>query len=333
MKRRLLDDWLSAYIDYNDNSEAPLSYHMWSGLSIISGVLQRKVHMYWHPNTIYPNNYIILVGPSGRSRKGDAITSAKRFLKSVNVRLIGDDNSPEAIMKGMGDQANQLIYTDPTTNNRIIHSSVSCLSEELVVFTGQKNSRMLAYLTNWYDSQDDWDRSTKHQGNDDIIGMCFNLLAATAPDWLTSILTQESIGGGFTSRCIFVCEPGKRKTVTNPNLNMPNPRDREKLINDLTIIGEIIGSYLFSNEALEYYETWYRGCDKLVERNGITIGQEFSGYWSRRQTHVKKISMALSASHSSARVIELDDLLRAIKMMETAEKNMSKVFGGVTNIH
>lgn len=329
MAQRKLKDWLEAYVHYNRNSEAPTSYHIWSGISTIAAVLQRKVHIYWHPNRIYPNNYVVLVGPSGQSRKGDAISSARQILEGINIRLLGEDNSPESIIKDMGSEENRLIYTDSETGNHVTHSSISCFAEELAVFTGQQNATFLAYLTNWYDSRDLWTRKTKHQGIDEIVGMCFNFLVSTAPDWLPGILTRESIGGGFTSRCIFIVEEGKRQTITDPNKNRPNSSERRDLKHDLEIIQTLTGQYRFSEEALKRYENWYKDSDGIFKKSGNPLGPLFNGYYSRRPTHIKKIAISLSASRNSQKIIELQDFNKALKMLEKAEEKMPAVFSGV----
>jgi hypothetical protein len=91
---RELKDWLESYLDYTENSESPISYHTWCGLSVIAGALQRKVYLRWGlGRVIYPNVYAVLVGASGRTRKGVAIGIAKDFLKNILLFL----NLPAAV--------------------------------------------------------------------------------------------------------------------------------------------------------------------------------------------------------------------------------------------
>src|SRR3990170_8200696 len=83
MAIREAGDWLSSYLEYTDNTEPPASYHLWTGISVISGVLQRKVWMEWGHELIYPNMYVVLIGPSGRCRKGTAMNIGKGLLKTI----------------------------------------------------------------------------------------------------------------------------------------------------------------------------------------------------------------------------------------------------------
>src|SRR5215510_75565 len=181
---RELSNWLDAYIEYTDATESPLSYHIWCGLSAIAGALQRKVHLKWGHEIIYPNLYVVLIGLSGRTRKGTAIGLAKSILKQVPGVTVAPDSSSGKqvairVMKGAG-----VDFLDPSDNKTKRHCSVTAFSEELSVFLGQGDISYLASLTDWYDSKDDWEYETIGRGKDSIKGVCLNLLGGTAPDWI-----------------------------------------------------------------------------------------------------------------------------------------------------
>lgn len=282
--------------------------------------------MRWGHSTIYPNNYIILVGPSGQARKGDPISICRNLLEDINISLIAEDNSEEAVIQDI----KRSLVSIPDPLGMRFQCAVSCCVEELAVLTGYQNSRFLAYLTNWYDSRDKWIRRTKHQGTDEVTGMCFNLFAATAPDWIPHILTSEAIGGGFTSRVIFVVEEGKEKVISNPNLVPLDTALRKRLLYDLEHMNTFVGEYKFSTRALEMYEAWY-----IEEERKIREGEQplmvptFAGYVSRRPTHLKKIAMAIAASYKDDLVIDDKDLGRALDMLIAAEDKMPKAFATV----
>jgi hypothetical protein len=327
MKRKL-PDWLSAYMKYTEWSESPINFHVWGGMSCIAGALQRKAFIRWGHTTLYPNLYVILIGPSGQARKGEPITIARTFLDKIDIPMIGEDNSMESIIRSMRDSLTN--YSDPITKRIMFQCAVSCLVEEFAVFVGQQNVPFLAYLTNWFDSRDRWKRATKHQGTDEIIGMCFNLLAATAPDWLPSILPREAIGGGFTSRCIFVVEEGKSKIIPNPNLAPDTRRLKDDLIHDLEIIHTLVGEYKFDEPALASYVKWYEEQEESIRAGHSPIPDPiFAGYVSRRATHLKKLSMSIAASSHNDLVITQRDFKRALGLMVAAEQRMSRVFSGI----
>jgi hypothetical protein len=188
----------------------------------------------------------------------------------------------------------------------------------------------LADLTDMYDSHEDWTYETKNSGTDHIIGVCFNILGATAPDWLPTIFPAEAVGGGFTSRIIFVVEDGKGKTVADPNEVPVDELLEEALTKDLEKIMLMAGEMIFDPDALTCYKDWYSREDEKM-RKGIQdlADPRLGGYNSRRATHVKKIAMAISSSRSSDLIVTHEDLTRALTIMETTEKKMPRVFTGL----
>ena len=328
MPRRRLDDWLTAYHQYTEETEPPLSYHTWTGISVIAGALQRKVYMYWGHSTIYPNQYIVLVGPSGRARKGEAINIGKALFAHIGVPITSERITREALVRYM--QSAQTTFTDQTTGKLMFHCSITTISEELSVFLGQKEIGFLADLTNWYDSRDEWTYETKGAGTDKVVGMCFNFLGGTAPDWLPSILPQEAVGGGWTSRTMFIVEEDKRKIVSNPNLLEEDEKLKEDLLYDLEQINSISGEMTFSEDALETYIEWYEFEEhKAAEGNPAIADPRFEGYNARRATHIKKIAMCLTLSRANTRVISKGDFDRSLLIMEKAERKMTRAFRGL----
>jgi hypothetical protein len=328
MAQRQLNDWITSYLEYTENSESPVSFHLWGGVSAIAAALQRKVYLKWGHSTIYPNQYIVLVGPSGQSRKGEAISIPRSLVESLKIPLLGEDNTQESIIVEMKNAVTS--FVDKGNKRLTFQCAISCFVEELSVFTGQQNSTFLAYLTNWYDSRDTWKRTTKHQGTDEITGLCFNLLSATAPDWIPHIFPRETIGGGFTSRCIFVVEPGKSKIIADPNSCAPSPDLKRALLHDLEVIHTLSGEYRFSEKAKRLYMDWYIAEEEKIRDGKPSIADNmFSGYMSRRAMHLFKLSMAMTASHTNERTIAEKDFNRALAMLLKAERNMPKVFAGI----
>jgi len=324
---RRLDDWLTSHLKYTENSESPLSYHTWAGVSCISSVLQRRVYMNWETQ-IFANQYIILVGPSGRSRKAHPLEVARDLVDETNVVIMSENPTPEAFIQDMKKAENQ--FLDETTGNWVYQSPVTSIVEELAVMLGYQNVQFLSYLTNWYDSRYKWARRTKTGTSEEVLGVCLNLLGSSAPDWLPGILTREAIGGGFTSRCIFVVEERKRKTVLDPTKNRPDPALREALIHDLELMMCLSGEAALSTDAREFYMNWYKVEEEKLQSGKMHLGDpSLMGYASRRPTHVRKIAMCMSASRSDEMVIHVEDLERAITLLLKAEENMHMVFSGI----
>ena len=325
---RLLPDWLDGYLEFTKETEPPLSYHIWTALSVIVGALQRRTYFKWGHSKIYPNMYVILIGPSGQTRKGEALNIGRDFVDNLGIPTVSQSIIREALVRSIGNSLSS--FPDPDTGIMEWHCSATCISDELSVFLGQKHIKFLADLTDWYDSRDVWTYETKHQGTDRLMGVCFNLLGATAPDWLPSILPQEAVGGGWTSRTIFVVEEYKGKVIANPNLIGIDEKLREGLNADLEQIHLLTGEMKFDDHALDSYIEWYTRQEKGIKKGVFPVPDpRFAGYTARRATHIKKVCMALSASRGDDMIVTLKDFNRGVAILEATEKKMSRAFGGL----
>lgn len=325
---RELPDWINGYLHFTQNSEPPTSYHYWAALSLIAGALQRKVHLKWGFETIYVNLFVVLVGHSGRTRKGVALGIAREMLIRIpGVSVAPEASSREAIILAMK-RANASFQDDDGVIH--MHCSLTAFSEELSVLLGQSDIKLLANLTDWQNSKDEWVYETVGRGRDELQGLCFNLLGATAPDWLQSMLPQEAVGGGFTSRVIFVVEEKKRATVPEHTLTSVETELQEMLFRDLQLISLLKGNFTFSQEGKDAYTSWYTKEDDLLNKGEQAVEDpRFAGYCERRATHLRKMMMLMSVSRGDSLVIELQDFKRALALLKATEVKMHKTFGGL----
>ncbi|KKN33316.1 hypothetical protein LCGC14_0805070 [marine sediment metagenome] len=330
---RVLTDWLAYYVDYAcQPTESPVSYHQWIGLSLLAGALQRKGFIRWGHDKIYPNMYNVIVGPSGRTRKGMAMGIGMDILNQVpGIDITAEQVTREQLIRSMAGSLK--MYRDEGSSIVKNHSSVTVFSPELAVFIGQSNVAFLADLTDWYDcggAKGTWKRETKNAGHDEIIGPFLNLIGATAPDWIQSMLPQEAIGGGFTSRVIFIVEENKRKVIPIPKVTIDHNKLRRWLIHDLIEISKSAGEFTLTPKALQAYATWYQEQENDAD-NGIypIIDTRFRGYCERRATHVKKIAMLLSVGRGNSMEITEQDFDDARYMLARIEPKMDRVFGGL----
>lgn len=283
--------------------------------------------MQWGFETIYPNMYIVLVGPSGKCRKGTAMAIGRDIFKSLGLPMSSEAITREALIRRM--RSVNSSFQLPNGDIKF-HCSLICMSPELSVFLRQGDLGFLADLTDWYDSSDVWTYETKSAGTDQIEGVCFTLLGATAADWLQSILPQEAIGGGFTSRIIFVVEENKHQSVARPMLSKHEQELRKLLTEDLERISIITGPFEFVDEARDMYESWYIAQEEKIAAGFPPLADpKFAGYCDRRATHIRKLSMIMSASRDSSRIILPEDFNRAQQILLAVEKNMPKVFSAI----
>lgn len=320
MAERRLEDWLTSYIEYTDNSEPASIYRWWVGISTIAAVLQRKCFTQWD-SKIYPNMYVVLVGPSGRSRKGTAMRQGLYFLNQKGVVLAAEATTREALIK----QLRRANDSDISPEGGLqLHCSLTIFSQELVVFLGYDNKQLMYDLTDWYDCGDKWTYETKGAGTDNIVNVWVNLIGAITPSLIQSSMPLQAIGGGLTSRMVFVYAEKRGKIISFP---MPTPEEiklRDVLSIDLESISMLRGEFVPDTGFLELYDPWYQSEDKDCSISD----SRFDHYIDRRSTHLRKLTMVLNASRTDSMLLEAQDFKRALDMMRFVEKYMNKSFGG-----
>jgi hypothetical protein len=185
-------------------------------------------------------------------------------------------------------------------------------------------------VTLWDSKQGVFKKVTKNSGNDSVENPWINLIACTTPSWIAGNFPEFVIGGGFTSRCLFVYTEQKEKLVAYPSLHVPTDIEENQnlLVADLHHIStNLMGPYVLSSEAIEWGTVWY----KHHNENPPPALQDdrFGGYLARKQTHLHKLAMVIAASCRDELVIKADDLALAERMITDLEPDMPKVFARI----
>lgn len=323
MPDRQLPDWVNGFVRYTSRSEAPESYRKWTAISMVAAALQRKCWVEWGTITWYPNMYIILVGPSG-VRKGTAMDPGHDLLHDIGIKTSAESTTRQALIRRLKDSSyTQVDQVDGTISH---HSSMTVFSQEFTVFLGYQNKELMADLCDWYDCRKKWTYETKHFGTDEIIGVWMNIIGATTPRLIQSSMPPDAIGGGLTSRIIFVSEVHKGKTVSLPFLTSEERELYELLKFDLEKINLMAGRFKFTEDFLKEWDRWYTETDSSPPP---FKDDRLTGYVSRRATHVMKLAMIMSSSRSGEMVMKVGDLERAVTTLTEVEPNMPQVFSGV----
>ena len=321
---RNLPDWLDAFMELTDNSEPPILFRKWAAISSIASALQRKVRVELGLSlTFYPNLYIVLVGPSATG-KGTAMKFASDIIEQVpSIRLSAQATSLQALIRRM--KETNLTDIDLVTGEQQYHSSLTIFSTEFTVFLGYHNKELIAALCEWYDCHSRWSYETIARKKEEIIGVWVNLFAGTTPDAIQSSLPIESIGGGLTSRIIFVYEERKEKLVVIPTKTEREILLQQALVNDLETISMLSGRMSYTEGFIDEYSKWCYDADT----NPPFYDRKFDGYCGRRRKHLLSLSMICSASHSDEMIMTADDLKRAAMLLAEVEVKMGRVFKGM----
>lgn len=325
---RHLKDWLKSYMEFTEESECPKIFHKWVAISTVAAVLKRKCIVNWGPLRFFPNMYIVLVGPPGKVRKGTAMAFGQDLLVRTGIKMAPEAITREALIRCMS-EASEFILGEDEETKIDHHCSLTITAPELVVFLGYNQQQLMMDLTDWFDCgkgpEGKWIYQTKHQGTDEITGVWVNLIGATTPDLLRSSLSMDAIGGGLTSRIIFVYADSIYKRCPAPFLSPETVKLGEELYFDLEQMHLLRGQFKPDSEFIDTWVDWY-----MAQGNEHIFNEpHLQPYCERRPVHIMKLAMIFSAMRSDSMVMKKVDLKNAIALLEETERYMPYVFRGM----
>lgn len=328
MSRREFSDWLTAFVDYNKAfSETPEKFLYWSGVSAIAAALERRVWIDQGRYSLYPNFYIVLVADPGRVQKSTTINTATSLLKKVpGINLSPKSCTWEGFIKllsGMH-RAEQQEVTLEGENTAV--APIMVAASELSVFLDPSNEGLVSSLIELWDCGDVFDRFTKMYGMETVEKPCVNIFAGTTPAWIRQSFDRWSREGGLIARTIFLYETEKRQLIAFPKRHEPanGPAIKERLIRDLIYMTDLRGEFIIEEEAYLWGEEWYKQHDKFMAAT-----EDVTGLLDRKQAHVLKLAMILSASRRESRRITVGDMREATEIITSIEPDFAQVFSVV----
>jgi hypothetical protein len=308
---RQLSDWLTTYTEYTSEQESPSLFHFWVGCSVLAAAMDRKCYLPRGYYSLHPNLYVILIGASARVRKTSAINIGFNLFKEA---------LPDATMISQKATAESMISILVSDYKSKQVSSAVIVSDELGVFLGgqAKDASIMQLLTKWYDCPKHFEYHTMARGKEVMDNVCCNMLAGTTPQWLKDSMPAHAIGGGFTSRIIFVYQDRPEKLVPFPEINLEMEKLRVKLMHDLQTISKMSGTYSLTKDAHDWYKHWY--CEEFKPET--TPHMALDGYFGRKHDTLLKVGMVLAASRSNETVVNSVDLQMGLKALEMNEKTL-----------
>lgn len=335
MELKVENPFLQEYLEYVEDTESPRIYHIWSAISAVSAALGRRVYFPFGIGPIYPNEYILLVGPPA-TRKSTAINLAGKLIKkSTNIRIAPEDTAGkrQGLIAAMEDKSEEertleeIETADIATfleevGNHVTSVDISdrhslyALASEFNIFIGQNSLEMINFLTKVYDGED---YTYKIKSDMSVLKEpLMGLLGGTTPTSIAEAFPSETIGHGLMSRIILVFANKKYKQIARPS---PLNQDLEN-----SIRGTL--NYIYLNLRGEFTET-NKAHDASVEMYSEEIDikdSRFVYYCDRRQTHHIKLCMALAAMKKSM-TITMDDIEEADRILKYTEQFMPDALG------
>ena len=243
----------------------------------------------------------------------------KELLDELGMAVAADESSRQKLVQALMDCR----ATEQTEEGELnLHSSMTIFSTELTVFLGYESKEMISMLCKWYDCESRFIYDTVSRGKEEVPNVWINLLGGTTPGQLQAALPSGAIGSGFTSRIVFVYAENKGKMVLKPTLK---EQIRGPLLRDLEDIRAISGAFTLEEDAEQTYYEWRTES----EEHQVFTDPRLEYYVQRRPTHLFKMAMIHSAARGNDRTVTLEDMARAIGVLQITEKDMEETFAGI----
>jgi len=337
---RELENWIQSYAEYTEVSEAPLTFDFWTGLSAISGALQRKVYIDEVKFKLYPNMYVFFVAPPGVATKSTTVGVGMKMLRECDNVIMGPSTMTwQGLTKGLSDAQQSYPVSspdviDPLAIEYATQSAILCEVSELGTFLNMQDDGLVSMLIDLWDGRDvPWERWLSTKENLKILNPLIGMVGATTPAWMERHFDAIAIGNGLTSRIVFVYGESKRKFI--PYISDLVESEKEKslnqaLIHDLREIANLKGKFTIDRDAKNLVGAWYE--QHWTEPEKHLQDPRFAGYRARKFAHLHKVAMCLSASKGDSLTITYDDMAFAFSVLSGVEADMLRVLNTIGKV-
>lgn len=310
--------WIDQVVKATKETESPERYWYWSSLATISAIVKRNIYLNRGGKyLLYPNLYVLLIGPSG-VRKGPPITLARKLVSEVKAtRVIAGRGSIQAYIK-------ELSSAYHMADGSILTEACGFLvSGELGAFLVE-DPAAYTILTDLYDAcfYNEWKNYIKGTGVDTLKGVYLTMLGASNESLLHTTIPKNVIGGGFVGRSMVVVEEKKRgvnSLIYSSNGNL----DYTELSKHLYELTKLEGGFKFTDDAAKFADDWYTKYnirqEKLKHRDKLGLSE-------RIFEHILKVAMLISLSKKFDLILDESDIQESVLVCQECIAGTKRVF-------
>lgn len=306
-------DFIDEFMKETESIHSPKLFRLWTAITILAGVLERRVWTHTDVDPLYPNIFAVLTG-SPAAGKSICINIARRFWAEVKELHLGPDNPTKASFLDCLEAAIRPM------DNGIIFSAMSVPCRELGVLIAKHDLAFLSDLTDIYDNPHSYTSPRRTSKSLDIQRPTINILAAATPDFLYELIPEVAWNQGFTSRLLFIySEPVHDRTRNIFAKRKHNAFDG--LIKFVQIAFKHYGEFEWDEDAKDFINDWNnKGLHPRPQHSKLLH------YCGRRMPNVLKLSMISAVAAGNFPFVKLNDVLRAKDWLLEAENAMPDIF-------
>lgn len=317
-------------------------FALWSAVAGLSSLAGRAVSLRAGQD-MFPNFYIILVGPPGISRKSTAMDRwtdieeamwpkiPEHLAEVKKTPIIRAKATPEFLFTQMANR--ELEHSDGEFSDAVLKVRVSELDNFLS--RASYTSTMISKLTDFYDCRKYDTDGVLGRNNGklaEIRNIYATLFGCTTPSALQNTLPEEAFGGGFMSRATIVSQdiPDLKRKCSLPYFPEDAPNVEEMAHRLAWIVTYKNGEYTLTPEAFRFYDKWY---GQVMDEIKSKASKGDADHRDNRLTiQVLKLATLFSYQrYSLDRRVTLQDLVFAINIMDYTLRKGTQVIDNVTS--
>ena len=292
---------------YLEDLESPDLYLDWGFYFMISSCLQRRIWTSQGINAIYPNLFMLLVGPPacGKSR---LISMISDIIEDNELKIMSKDKkqtaplfpytadsiTAEALSRYLAEECTKVFTLEDGSD--YVHASCTMLIEELGVFLKKRTEDTVNMLNQLYDARN--------------IRECFN---------------ENLISQGFTSRFIVVYQDEPRFLRQFTGFTDKHIQARADIVQHVKKLSKRCGPVPMSEECAAYHKKRYESGSYI--NNRINSSPKLELYYARKNIHLQKLALSVQMGNSAeSKEVTLESFKYAEKFIAETELFMHRSY-------
>lgn len=291
--------------------------------------MERRVWAWTKGSALYPNLYVVLVGPPGVG-KSAILSPVERLLRVVPDLHVSPSSVTAASLVDTLADARRKIVRPNDIPNFVEYHYLATIASEMGVFLPIYEPQFMNTLTKLYDGENYEERRRGNKLHIKLETPQISLIGGTTPSYLNAFLPEGAWDQGFTSRTIFVFQGEKVHTdiFDEPTKHDDYEKLYIDLIHDLKAVANLFGKVDWTAEAKFALVAWDRAGSPPTPDH-----QKLLHYNSRRTAHIIKLCIIASIARSSDLQITIEDYQTALDWLLEVENLMPDIFmsfGGIS---
>lgn len=322
---RALPHFIDAFRQFMADKGSPKLYNKWAGIFCISAIVERKCWITTVKGRLFPNQYIILVGPAG---------IGKSVCTNAAFDLINESRSPQQILHMAPTSVTKASLIDALHAAERSHLSLNgsatmdhfnsliIIPNELGVFMPAWEGEFMNTMTDLWDNKRYAETRRTKNISIEIQNPQLNMLSATTPSYLNTLLPEGAWESGFMSRTLLAYSGEVIYTdLFAEPLGDASADMWKALVHDAREIYKLYGELSVAEDAKEAINAWSKSGGAPAPDH-----PKLASYVTRRAAHLLKLCIVSAVASNDERLVTLDNFVEALDWLTELERFIPDIF-------